>query len=71
MGPGAMATQYIKMPADEHISSYYIDTEIQHNDCLEELNIDFLFFRDWATEDEEEDESSGITVEDILPRSSM
>ena len=34
MGPDALPLQYIKMPADEHIPSYYLDTTVQDNGDL-------------------------------------
>ena len=34
MGPDALPLQYIKMPADEHIPSYYLDPTVQDNGDL-------------------------------------
>eukprot|EP00984_Skeletonema_dohrnii_P020306 scaffold9862_cov149-Skeletonema_dohrnii-CCMP3373.AAC.4 len=70
MGPGAMATQYIKMPAKKHIPSYYLDTTIQDNNDLEELYMKTagFFSSDSTAEDGDGDEVENSTAGDDAPK---
>jgi hypothetical protein len=62
MGPDAMPLQYVEMPADKQIPSYYFGTKIQDNSDLEELykKTAEFFSSDLAAGDEGKVENSDI-----------